>query len=220
MVFPFYFLILLYLGIQRPGEFVFRICLCIISINFAPFFCKQFVAIISLISLAIRELGENLLNQQICFYSVIQNLNSTVFINSDGFNLFSIDGLIKGFISIGLINLSLSYALRYIMIKVIILLSPFAFLSLCLKESTWFFKSWLKILFSLLVLQILVSIILFITLSLNYSNDDLFSKILYVGSIYSLMRANTYIREIMGGISTDISVGLSNIKSLFSGGSK
>lgn len=149
---------------------------------------------------------------------IIQSLNSVVSVETNGFNLFSLDGIIKGFISIGFLNLALSYALRYIMIKVIILISPFAFLSLATKNSIWVFKSWIKIFISLLLLQIFVPIILIVAFSLNSSGLNLFSKILYVGCIYALIRANSYIKEFMGGLSTDISVGFSSIKSMFSGG--
>lgn len=98
------------------------------------------------------------------------------------------------------------------------MLSPFAFLSLCLKNSVWLFKSWLKIFLSLLFLQIFVPIILLVTFSISSANIDTLSKFLYLGSIYSLIKANTYIKEFMGGLSTDVTLGVSNIKSLFYGG--
>lgn len=152
------------------------------------------------------------------FCGIVQNLNSVISVETEGFNLFSLNGIVKGFVSIGFLNLSVSYALRYIMIKVIVLLSPFAFLSLSLKNTSWVFKSWLKIFISLLLLQILVPIILIVSFSLSSANIDIFSKILYVGCIYSLIRANSYVREFMGGLSTDINMGISNFKSFFSGG--
>ena len=39
-------------------------------------------------------------------------------------------------------------------------------------------------------------------------------KLLFIGIIYALTRANNYMKEIFGGISTDISTGISNIKNL------
>ena len=36
------------------------------------------------------------------------------------------------------------------------------------------------------------------------------SKILYIGIIYALTRANGYIKEMFGGITTTVSTGLSN----------
>ena len=74
----------------------------------------------------------------------------------------------------------------------------------------WIFKSWLKAFFSLLILQSFISLILIVMLSLDDSN-----KILLIGSIYSLIRANSYIREILGGINIDVSTNVSSLISTF-----
>lgn len=99
------------------------------------------------------------------------------------------------------------------MIQIFILVSPFAFLSLISDNSSWFFKAWFRSFISLLLVQVLISIILCLALSLSIDNSN-FSKLLFIGIIYALTRANTYMKEIFGGISTDISTGISNIKNL------
>ena len=90
------------------------------------------------------------------------------------------------------------------MIKVFVLLSPFAFLSLTLNTTSWFFKAWLKNLFSLLFIQIIVSIVLLILFSLDFSSSNLFNQFIYVGGIYALIRANSFVREFIGGVSTNV----------------
>ena len=92
------------------------------------------------------------------------------------------------------------------MIKVFIILSPFAFISLCLQNTSWFFKSWYRNLFSLLFIQIIVSIIIVILFSTNYSSNDLLTKFIYIGGIYALIKANSFAREFMmgSGISTNV----------------
>ena len=102
------------------------------------------------------------------------------------------------------------------MLKVFILLCPFAILRLINKNSIWIFKSWSRIILSLLLIQIFISLILLIIFSINYS-DNIFSKLLYVGGIYALIKANQFMREFMGGLSTDVNAGFSNLK-LFLGG--
>ena len=54
-------------------------------------------------------------------------------------NVFSLDGIIKGTLTVSLLNLVFSYSLRYVMIKILILLSPFAFVSLIMENiiQTW-----------------------------------------------------------------------------------
>ena len=101
------------------------------------------------------------------------------------------------------------------MIKIFILLTPFAILTLINQSTSWFFKTWFRILFSLLLQQSFISIILLIIFSFDFNADDIFSKLVYIGGIYALMRANTYMRSLIGGISTDVSTNL-NLKSMLS----
>lgn len=191
--------------IESPYQFVFKFLIFGILINFSFFICEYFIYINSLISSSIREIGEEIFHQSISFSSLIQNLNSIISIKENQFNLFSFDGIMKSFISICLFNLLFSYALRYIMVKIFILLTPFAFLTLINISTSWFFKTWLKTIFSLLIIQSFISIILLIIFSLNFNSTDIFSRLLCIGSIYALSRANSYVKELIGGISTDIS---------------
>lgn len=40
--------------------------------------------------------------------------------------------------------------------------------------------------------------------SINYSPSDVVSKLLFVGSVFALMKVNNYTRDIIGGISIDV----------------
>ncbi len=182
--------------------------------NFSYFICEQFINITSLISLAIRNLGELIFSKNICFSGLISEINYSV--STSSFNLFSMDGIIKIFISIGLFNLVFSYSLRYILIKVFILLAPFSILSLIHNKTKWFFSSWFRILFSLLFLQIFISIILLIAFFFTYS-ENLLSKFMYIGCIYALIKSNSIIKEFIGGVSTNIASPISSFKSFFGG---
>lgn len=192
-------------------KFILRLVICTIIMNFSLFICSILLDLISIFSLAIRNIGEILFDKNICFSSLIQEINSVISVDTASVNLFSLSGIIKAFISFGLLNLVFSYSLRYILIKLLVLLSPFAFLCLISEKTTWFFSSWLRAILSLLFIQVIISLILLLIFSLNLSNSDLFTKLLLLGSIYALIRANTFIRELMGGISSDVSF---NIRSL------
>ncbi len=195
---------------ESPSSFIMKLIIYGISMN-CSFFILSFVLDLNFnISLAIRTIGENLLGKSICFSSLITSINSNMSINTSSLNIFSLDGLIKGTLSISLLNLVLSYSLRYIMIKVFILLAPFAILSLSLNSTSWFFKSWIKNLFALLFIQIIISLILLILFSMDYSNNDLLSKFVYIGGIYALIQANSFVREFIGGVSTNISQSFKN----------
>ena len=149
--------------------------------------------------------------------SIVKVLNREGFIRLDeneNFNLFSFDGLLKSFISASLFNLLFSYSLRYIMIKVFALLTPFSILTLINHSTSCFFRSWFKTLISLLIMQSFIAIILLIIFSLNFNLENIFSKLICIGSIYALVRANGYLQHLIGGISTDISTNISFMKNL------
>jgi len=193
------------------GKFLLRLTIFTIIMNFSPFLCSSALDFVSMISLAIRNIGETIFNKNICFTTLIQEINSVIYINSASINIFSLDGLIKSFISVSLLNLVFSYSLRYILIKLLILLSPFAILCLISEKTTWFFSSWLRALISLLSIQIIVALILLLIFSLNLSSQDLFNKLLVLGSIYALVRTNGFIRDLIGGISSDVSINIKNL---------
>lgn len=189
---------------ELPFRFLIKLVLCGIFMNFSFSCLELFLDLNNNISLAIRSLGEHLFNKNICFSELINTINTQMAIDTNSLNLFSLDGLIKSILSVSLLSLVFSYSLRYVFVKVFILLSPFAILSLSLQNTNWFFKAWFRNLFSLLFLQIIVSLVLLILFSMDYSASNLFVKFIYVGGIYALIRANSFIREFIGGVSTQV----------------
>lgn len=198
---------------ERPTSFIFKLIIFGICMNFSIFICEQFIFFTSCISGSIQELGNKLFGTSISFSNLVHNLNTIIQIEENTFTIFSIDGLLKSVISISFLNLTFSYAIRYIMIKVFILISPFAFLSLSVSSTSGFFKAWIKCFLSLLVVQILVSLVLLVIFSIDFSSSNIFSKFLLCGAIFALLKANSYVREFMGGINTDLSNGINGLKS-------
>lgn len=207
----FLFSNLTYARIESPIQFIFKIIIFAILMNSSYFIIQQALSINYNLCSAIRDLGKDILKQDICFSNLINTINENLEIEKGTFDILSIDGLIKGTLSVSLLNLVLSYAFRYIMIKVFVLLSPFAILSLCLENTSWFFRSWCRNLFSLLFIQIIVAIVIVILFSTNYSSKDLVSKFIYIGGIYVLIKANSFVREFMmgSGITTSVQNNLS-----------
>ena len=197
---------------ELPSKFLIKLLLCGIVMNFSFYCLEMFLDLNNNISFAIRSIGESLFNKKICFSELINTINTQMSIDTTTLDLFSLDGLIKSILSLSLLSLVFSYSLRYVFVKVFILLSPFAILSLSLQNTSWFFKAWFRNLFSLLFLQIVVSLVLLILFSMDYSASNLFVKFIYVGGIYALIRANSFIREFIGGVSTQVT---QSVKSLF-----
>jgi hypothetical protein len=125
--------------------------------------------------------------------------------------------MIKTFTSMGFMNLIFMYALRYIMIQVFVLIFPFAMLCLINDRTEWIFKAVMKAFISLLFEQVLISIILVLAFSMSFSENTMLTKIMYIGIIYALMKANTYMYMIFGGITTSITNGINMLTNKTSG---
>ena len=209
-------LLLSYLGItqvERPSQFILKLIICGICMNFSLFLCDEIIYLISLLSSSIRQVGEHLFNTKICFSELIVKLNFIISIN-ENLDIFSLDGIIKTLISVGLLNLVITYAVRYVLIKIFVIISPFALLSLCNKSTSILFNSWIKSFLSLMLVQVFVSIILLLIFSLDISSNNTFCKFILIGAIFILIKANSYIKEMLGGIGADVNMNLSSLKSM------
>lgn len=190
--------------IEKPIQFLFKLIIFTIIINCSFFICEQLITINSYISSSIREIGETLFKVNISFTELVKKLNSVINISSSNFNAFSLDGIIKSFISIELLNLVFIQSLRYILVKIFVLITPFAILSLINHSTSWFFKVWAKSLISLLIIQSFISLILLIIFSINSKASNILTKLLYIGSLFAITKSNSYIKELIGGVSTNI----------------
>ena len=86
------------------------------------------------------------------------------------------------------------------------MLSPFAFLCLLNKNTSGIFKSWLKSFASLLLIQIILALILLIPFAiLKDRPDDIFAKLLMLGSVYALLKSTQFVKDFINstGITTD-----------------
>ena len=194
-------------NVERPSQFIFKLIIFAFIINFSFFIIEQFINLNYLISSAFQEIGNNILGKEICFSNLIELINNKVEITNDSFSVFSINGIIKSFLTFGLLTLLLSYSLRYILLQVLLLFTPFAFLSLINLSTSWIFQSWFKALFSLLLIQSFVAIVLIVVFCIN-------DNLLFIGGIYALYRINSYVRELFGGVSLDVSGNINGLMSI------
>ena len=199
-----------YTQTETPFGFLIKLVLFGIGMNFSFFIVSFVIDVNSYVSSAICELGNSLFGKDICFSELISTINNNIAIDTNSLNIFSLDGLLKSLLSVSLLNLVFSYSLRYILIKVFVLISPFAILSLTLDKTSWFFKAWFRNLFSLLFVQIIVSVVLLILFSMDFSNSNLLLKFIYVGGIFALIKTNSLVRDFIGGVSTEVSQSVRN----------
>ena len=202
---------LTYSQVETPIQFIFKCIIFCICINSSYFIIENILNLVSNITLLIRGIGEDLFNAPICFSELILNIN-TFFDTNANIDIFSLDGIIKATVTMSLLTLVFTYSFRYVMLKVFVLLTPFAFLSLLLYNTSWFFKAWMRNLFSLLFIQIIVAIVLLLLFSIDFTSNNLLTKFIYIGAIQFLIKANSFVREFIGGVSTTFS---QNVNTLF-----
>ena len=186
--------------IESPHQFLFKLLIFAFAVNGCYLIIEQVININYFIFSSIQELGKNSTGLNISFSQVLINTNKFIGSDISSVNFLSFDGILKSFISIGLIGLALNYSLRFILLQVLILFAPFAILSLMTSSTSWIFQAWSKSFLSLLVVQIFVPIVIVVIFSIDPTN-----KVLFVGGIYVLSKINNYVREIFGGISSEIS---------------
>ena len=199
--------------VETPSQFIFKLIIFSILMNGSIWICMQIVDIVSIVTNSIRQIGESLFKESICFSSFIEIINEKVYVE-ENLNIFSFDGIIKSFVTFGFMNLIFSNSLRYIMIQVFIIISPFGFMCLISEKTQYFFKRWFICFLSLLIEQILISVVLILAFALEKNIGDTIVKLLYVGIIYALIKANSYMNQIFGGISTMVSSGINTMKTI------
>ena len=199
--------------VQPVSQFIFRLIIFAIIMNTSIWVCMQIIDIISIITNAIRQIGEDLFKESICFSNFIEIINEKIYLEED-LNLFSFNGVIKSFVTFGFVSLIFSNALRYIMIQVFIIISPFSFITLINTKTECFFNEWITSFLALLIEQILISVILILAFSMEKSIDENIVKILYVGIIYGLTKSNIFMNQLIGGISTTVNIGINSMKTL------
>lgn len=199
---------------ERPASFLFKLLFFSICMNCSFFICERLIFFNYTLSSLIQSVGTDLLGYSINFSSLFNKINSIIVIEQNNFNLFSIDGILKSFLSISLMNLAFTYSIRFVLTKVFVLIAPFAFLSLCNRATSSFFKAWIKCFLTLLFVQIFISLVLVILFSMNFYSNDSLSKFLMCGAVFCLIKSNDFIRQFLGGISTDISTGLHNLSTV------
>lgn len=201
---------------ESPAKFFMRAFLAGIAMNYSLAICTFFINTTDYISTFFCSLGKEVFGYPISFNSLISLLNKSP---STAFDIFSIDGILSSMLSISSLTLLISFSYRYILIETLLIISPFAFLSLSTQSTESFFKSWFKSLFSLLFLQIVISIILLIPYALIRENSNsIFNQILLIGSIMALLKSNQFVKEIIGGIgiSSGFQSGIIGLKTLLS----
>lgn len=191
---------LTYSKIDSPYQFIFKCIIFIACMNSSLWICEQIIHLFSLLSNSICEIGYSINGHEISFSNLINNINLHLYPSIQSFDIFSFDGIIKICVTIGIAYILFMYSVRYIMCKVLILLAPFAFLSLINNRMDGFFKGWLKQFLILLSMQVFVAIVIVLGFSLDFSSGDILPKLLYFAIIMIIAKCKYNIKELFSFI--------------------
>lgn len=201
---------------QRPISFITKLFLTAVLVRFSLPICEKIIDVFYLISTIVKTIGNLIFSAELSFSIIYLKLKDLFFNDlSLPFSVFSFDGILRAFITFGFVNLLFTYSVRFIYVKILVLVSPLAFLSLSLDQSAWIFKIWLKNFISQLFTQVIICLILLIIFTLNGSSNPVIVKLLYVASVVCLMKASSFVKDFSSGFTSDISSSFSSIKGLF-----
>lgn len=170
---------LIYVYSESPQSFIFKSLIFLPCINSSLWICEKIIYIFSILTNIINELIFEIIGSEISFSNLILKITSWF----ENFNFFTLDGILITLIMIELFSVFIFYSIRYITCKILILLSPFAFLSLINDKTSFLFKTWLQLFISLLFTQIIVLIVLFLSFSFDFYSGDIISKITFLSLI-------------------------------------
>ena len=204
--------------IESPYQLFFKLIIFTLLANNFTSIIELILYFNDLMSSSVQLIGTSLSNTTPSFATLIQKINIITSFEANGkYNFISFSGFIHSFMVFGLLNILLSYSLRYIMICLFIILSPFAFISLISSNTSWLFKTWIRSFFSLLILQIFTSFLLLFILVIPINNNYI-TIIFFVGLLNAILKINLYIKELFGGITTEINTNISSLKSILQKG--
>jgi len=188
-------------NVDNIFKYMLRIIICVICSASSFFILEQIFNINGILTEVITSIGKDLTGEKICFESLRELvLNLDEYMSEEA---LSIDGIIKGIISFGATTILITFAIRYVTVIFLSIVSPIAIMFSASSSTHGIFKSWVKMFLGNLIMQNVVVIILMIPIAVRDADSDLF-KIILVGSIYLLYRINNFSKEFLGNISEQI----------------
>lgn len=188
---------------------IIKLLLISVLINSSYYLVEQVIELNSYITSSVESLCKDLAGKDITFENLKDNiLNIQDFMKSD---FVSLDGIIKGIISFGTVNILINFCIRYATIILLIIISPIAFCMLFSNLTKGAFYTWIKMLITNLLVQVILKLLLAIPLIYTDTNNILY-KIILVGTIYIIYKLNNFIKELFSKFSS-----YDSVKNIFKG---
>lgn len=181
----------------NPYKFVARLIIILILVNNSKFLCEQILTVTYYFTEAICQFGNEVTKTEINFNNLKENiLSADGILNSD---FLSLDGIIKGIISFGIINILINFSVRYVTILILIIIFPIGIMMASTSLTMGIFKNYIKTFVVNLFVQVLTCILITIPLAFKDTKNIMF-KIILVGVIYLLYKVTYFTKEIFSKI--------------------
>lgn len=190
--FIFYFIkLLLYLysenGIESLYFFIIKVILVVILSSNSYYICKKTIYLNYLFTDIVSNFLEDVSDVEINYNYIKEEKNTLQeILNFD--DKVNIEGVIEVIISFFIINMIIFLSIRYVIIILVILISPFSFLMILSKNTENLFYIWLKTFLNSLLIQVINKILLYIII-ISKDNKEMFS-IIIIGTFFIMYKLN------------------------------
>ena len=184
--------------VETPWKFIMRLVFFSILMNAAYFITYQLIYIVEQVTEFLSvAIGDKV--NSISFEEFSEIINDTIDIeDEDSFNIFSVEGLINTFVYLGIFYLGITYAVRYVMLRLMALISPIVSMTLVSKSSSSIFKNWFTMFMGYLSSQVIIVLVLAIPYLLDLGSG-LEAKLLLCGILFTLYKVNDITHLLFSG---------------------
>ena len=192
-------MICLYNGKQTENMYSFLLKIIIIGIliNNSYSICELVLEFFDGISTGIDIFVSSVVKKGISFDVLKENILSIE--NMKKVDAISVEGFIKGIISLTTISVFIHFSIRYITVIFLLIMTPIALVCLCSNLTSGISKMWFKNLFINLMMQIFFKLILLIPIAYQDIQSPIY-KVIIIGSLYLLYKMNSFVNQLLSKI--------------------
>lgn len=179
---------------KDTAKFILRVVVCTILMMSSYFLIETVLDINKLFGDALKNIGEEVADKEISFITLKETILELEKDMTD--TALSLDGVIKGMVSFGVVSLVFTFAIRYVTVIFLIIISPIAIM-LAINDSTFgIFVKWCKTFITNLFIQNIVILVITIPLCIEDTESVIF-KVILVGSIYILYKIKNFATDLL-----------------------
>ena len=190
------YMLSMYNGYKQENifKFVFKLAVFLILSSSSMYIVETVLDINNMFTEVILSIGKDVAKTEVSFEGLKECITDVEKHMSN--DAVSVDGIIKGVVSLGASSILITLSIRYVTAIVLVLLSPIAIMFAASNNTYSLFLAWLKAFLINILTQNIIAVILIIPLSIK-DTGELMYKIVLVGSIYLLYKINTFARELI-----------------------